>query len=329
MIPTFPDLQPHEAVQLFPWRPVLAAYIGSVAHGTGMTEQPDDIDIMSVFIPEAKYYLGYLQKPPAGKHTWVKQYDSAAYEFRHFCHLLAGANPNIVSFLWCDSYLIKQREGEILLANRDLFLSKRAFKTFGGYALSQLKRMTAWKDQGPLDCGCGGEFHEAQCKVALEKGRGSSKLYATGFMGAKRKALAEKYGYDTKNAAHLIRILKMGIELLLYGKVWVNRSDVDADELRAIKSGAYTLLQVQAMAKGLFADLEVAKSRSRLPDGPPMDRIARLVTDAMCISVSSEVVMRSNDALLRATDGTHGGPDWSLLTKRPAGLLPVREVVVQ
>lgn len=33
-------------------------------------------------------------------------------------------------------------------------------------------------------------------------------------MGEKRKQLVAKHGYDTKNASHLIRLLRMGMEFL-------------------------------------------------------------------------------------------------------------------
>jgi len=52
-------------------------------------------------------------------------------------------------------------------------------------------------------------------------------------MGAKRKSLVEKFGYDTKNAAHLILLLRMGIEFLSVGVLHVKRHD--AQELLEIK----------------------------------------------------------------------------------------------
>jgi len=39
----------------------------------------------------------------------------------------------------------------------------------------------------------------------------------SGYMGEKRKAMARKYQYDVKNAAHLIRLLRMGSEFIVSG----------------------------------------------------------------------------------------------------------------
>lgn len=59
-----------------------------------------------------------------------------------------------------------------------------------------------------------------------------------------RRALEEKSGYDTKHASHLVRLMRMGYEILTEGKVIVNRTGYDADELLAIKNGAWSFEQV-------------------------------------------------------------------------------------
>lgn len=83
------------------------------------------------------------------------------------------------------------------------------------------------------------------------------------YMGDKRKSLVEKFGYDTKNAAHLIRLLRMSIEVLTEGKVYVQRRD--ASELLEIKNGKWTLEQVKEEASRLFILAQEAYIRSSLP----------------------------------------------------------------
>src|SRR5215471_4669238 len=70
----------------------------------------------------------------------------------------------------------------------------------------------------------------------------------SGYMGEKRKAMVRKYQYDVKNAAHLIRLLRMGIEFLETGRLQVFRTS-DADELKRIKRGGWTLEQVKQQAE--------------------------------------------------------------------------------
>jgi hypothetical protein len=56
--------------------------------------------------------------------------------------------------------------------------------------------------------------------------------------------------YDSKNAAHLIRLLRMGIEFLIEGAMYVERAD--GPELLEIKRGGWTLGKVKAEAERLF-----------------------------------------------------------------------------
>lgn len=101
-----------------------------------------------------------------------------------------------------------------------------------------------------------------------------------GYMGEKRKALVRKHGYDTKNAAHLIRLMRMCVEFLDTGTLSVYRTS-DGDYLRAIKAGQYPLEWVQEQAEALFAMAKQARvdNRAGLPENPGRDAINRLVVD--------------------------------------------------
>src|SRR5207248_6155410 len=89
----------------------------------------------------------------------------------------------------------------------------------------------------------------------------------SGYMGEKRKAMVRKYQYDVKNAAHLIRLLRMGIEFLETGQLQVFRTS-DADELKRIKRGEWTLDQVKEQAEHLFGRIEQARDQSPLHRRP-------------------------------------------------------------
>jgi len=84
----------------------------------------------------------------------------------------------------------------------------------------------------------------------------------------KRAALEEKYGYDSKHAMHLIRILRMGAEILEQGKVNVDRTDIDAEELKAIRDGAWSYDKVEAYANYMSGQLEELSKGSNLPMYP-------------------------------------------------------------
>lgn len=213
---------------------ILLAYRGSISHGMYVPSTDpnsiDDKDLIGAFVPDKRFYFGLekLEHHEIFKGPW----DCVSYEMRKLANMLLNANPNVLNLLWTDPkfFLIKEPEGEELLAARDLFVTRKAYHSFTGYAYGQMKKMTALAFQG--------------------------------YMGDKRKKLVEKFGYDTKNASHLIRLLKMGIEFLATGELNVMRED--NTYLVEIKNGVYPLEYIQAEAKRLFSLSEEGLVRSKL-----------------------------------------------------------------
>lgn len=192
---------------------VLLCRRGSEAHGTYVPSVDpnsiDDKDVFGVVVPPMDYYLG--MKKWEGADSIKGPWDVVLYEFKKFVDLLCKQNPNVIGMLWLEDedYLKATPVGRMLVDNRNLFINKKLFfKSFVGYAHGQLHHM-----------------ENSACK---------------GYMGDKRKQLVEKYGFDCKNAAHLIRLLKMGIEFLETGVLHVRRTH-DRDQLVDIKKGRWTL----------------------------------------------------------------------------------------
>lgn len=217
---------------------VLCGRRGSESHGLYVppTEPDaiDDRDLMGIVIPPSRYYLALdkWEHAESIKGPW----DVVLYELRKFVSLLCQQNPNVLCMLWLEpeDYLLRDEIGDELIRHRHLFQARRAaFNSFLGYASGQLKRMTSF-----------GEFR--------------------GYMGEKRKRLVERHGFDTKNAAHCLRILRMGDEYLRTGKLSVRRID-DRAELLAIKAGQVPLAEVQRRAEADFARCRSAFDESPLP----------------------------------------------------------------
>lgn len=231
---------------------ILCGRRGSEAHGTYVPSTDptsiDDRDLIGICVLPLSYYLG-LQRwehAEAIKGPW----DVVLYDLRKFVHLLTQQNPNVLSALWLEreDYLFVSEPGERLLAARMAFRARKpAYHAFIGYAHGQLKKMTSF-----------GEFK--------------------GYMGEKRKRLVERFGFDTKNAAHLIRLLHMGLEYFETGELTVKRT-WDRDMLLAIKRGDWRLDQVQREADTYFVRCEQAYERSPLPNGVDVRSIEALQMD--------------------------------------------------
>lgn len=219
---------------------VYLAFRGSVAHGTYVPDTDprsiDDVDLMGVVVPSLDHYLGLRQWGSRGtKELQRGKWDVVLYEARKMLSLLRQGNPNVLSAVFCrdEHVVLSTPAGDALRNGRNLFLSKAMHTSFVGYANGQLQRMT--------------------------------KFTFGGHLGEKRKRLVEQFGYDTKNGAHLIRLLRMGCEVLKTGRLNVYR-ERDRDELLAIKRGAMALEEVKAMAEVLFVECREALKRSNLPD---------------------------------------------------------------
>lgn len=118
-------------------RVILLGLGGSYAYGTN--NEQSDIDFRGIALHLSSDLLGL---------TEFEQYedrytDTVIYSFNKIVKLLLECNPNTIELLGLDDdqYLIKTTLGQELLDHRDLFLSKRAAKSFGGYAGAQLRRL--------------------------------------------------------------------------------------------------------------------------------------------------------------------------------------------
>lgn len=110
---------------------------GSYAYGTN--NENSDIDFRGVTLNLPSDLLGL---------TEFDQYedgntDTVIYSFNKIVKLLLECNPNTIEILGLDEtqYLIMSPLGRELLNHKGMFLSKRAAKSFGGYASAQLRRL--------------------------------------------------------------------------------------------------------------------------------------------------------------------------------------------
>jgi predicted nucleotidyltransferase len=128
-------------------------------------------------------------------------------------------------------------------------------------------------------------MHSMQMEQAYANAKRHYDAYTSWKTGRnkKRAVLEEKHGYDTKHASHLVRLMRMGQEILTTGKVLVFRPD--REELLAIRNGAWTYDQVEEYAESMQNKIAKSYETSKLPDKPP-----RAFLDNLCTKVINEYI---------------------------------------
>ena len=110
---------------------------GSVAYGTSTKDS--DLDLRGIFALPNDMFLSMTNpiKQVSGTTS-----DTTFYELRRYFELAKDCNPNIIEMLYSpeDCIKLKTPDMENILANRDLFISARAYYAFSGYAFAQSKR---------------------------------------------------------------------------------------------------------------------------------------------------------------------------------------------
>jgi predicted nucleotidyltransferase len=293
-------------------------------HGSrayGLAGDDSDLDLKGVIVGPSRWYHGFGAAPEQIEPSR----DHVLYEARKFFRLAVAANPTLIELLWTDpsDHRVVTAEGERLLAHRAAFLSTRVQETFVGYALSQLKRIKGhrgWllspprhepsrKDYGLPESTVVAKDQLRAAEVMIEQGRLEEAELTPNFIAlmqrerAYRQARREwdnyqawkrnrnpararleaRFGYDTKHAQHLVRLLRMGLEILRDGDVRVRRSD--AEELRAIRAGAWSYDELIERAEALGAEVRAAARDSVLPERPDEERL-----DALCMEIVESVL---------------------------------------
>lgn len=234
--------------------------------------------------------------------------DEKCYELRKFVGLALGNNPNIIEqlFVPLDQLHHVTEVGHELLANAHLFPHTGTYDKFIGYAVSQKKKMVIKRDnmnsilfalelisqydlkkyiaELPIVCGINGVKDTGQhimfgdCSVqkndtvkqALRKLEDRK-----GKFSGRHEDFVSKYGYDTKFAAHLLRLLWEGGFLLKHG--YLEFPLENRDLFLDVRSGKYTIEEVLEMATQLEDEMRGLKETSKLPKKPRKEEVNELL----------------------------------------------------
>lgn len=290
----------------------MLAYRGSIAHNMYIPNSDpnsiDDVDLMGIVIGPENCYLGLHEWGSRGtRETKQAQYDCVWYEIRKMISLLLQGNPNVLSLLWVrpEHQLYLNEDGRLLIENRNVFVGKHVYNAFAGYAHAQLEKMETrepaelreymavtaeMKFRGIHPNHKGEKFEEPERSAGIAKDVAvwgdegllmrlrhyQKKGENIGYLGEKRKQLVLEHGYDAKNAAHCIRLLRMCLEFLASGTLEVYRED-DSAELLDIKRGKWPLGAVKEHATDLFEKIKAARDASPLRAEPDREAAEKML----------------------------------------------------
>jgi predicted nucleotidyltransferase len=330
---------------------------GSQAYGTNI--EGSDLDLRGICIPPKKYYLGFCN---LFEQSISNEPDVTIFDIKKFFKLASDCNPNALEIIFTEpeDHILTKHPMNMLLENKNLFLSKKAKYTMAGYANSQLRRMKghynwhknpidtqpkredfglpnntvipadqlaaaeaaiktkldeySWQELDDLDpstrIAVKEEFHSRLLELtSWNLDNLDEKIYITtaNMLGydsnfieylqkersyriaqhqyksyqkwkkernPKRAELESKFGYDCKNALHLVRLYRSCEELLLTGKLNVKRHD--AEELKQIRAGAWSFEKVLDYAAEMEKKLVDIEAKSTLPRTANIDKLSGL-----------------------------------------------------
>lgn len=226
---------------------------GSAAHGAKIDNR-SDFDLLGVYIPPLEEIVGirdvdshYVWSTAGDKvRNSAEDIDMTMYSLRKWAKLATSGNPTAIEFMFVDNLAPKGKIWDTFIApNTSAFLSSKAGLHFKGFCEHMLRTL---------------------------KGEGVGKR-------GQRPDLIAEFGYDTKAAMHLIRVLNEGVELMQTGRITLPRPEKDF--LIDIRRGKVpTLKDIEDIAMEQFGNLESTMLTSCLPPAIDLGKVSEIVTAA-------------------------------------------------
>jgi len=221
---------------------------GSHQHGAAIPGKVSDLDFYGVYVEPPQKILGVTSETHFTGGT-QDQYernrpgdeDYKCYTLQRWAGLACKGNPTIMGFLFTDCALPGVWR-DFVQPHAHLFKARNHAKAFLGYAQGQVSRLNG------------------------SKGKGKH---------GQRPELEEAFGYDTKAAMHLMRLMFEAEEYMQTGKITYPRPEKDL--LLQIRQGGWS--EQKLMLEYAEAEKRVKKAmeKSTLPDQVDRDKISTLI----------------------------------------------------
>ena len=256
---------------------------GSVAYGC--SSDTSDMDIVGFCIPNKDMIFPHLKgeiegfgrqkqkfeqyqqhgvSDPSALSGKGRVYDLTIYSIVKYFQLVMENNPNMLDTLFCPQrcILTMTTVAGMVREKRKMFLHRGAWHKHKGYAFSQLNKI---KNRTPDS-------------------------------DSKRGKVVAEFGYDTKYALHLVRLMSNVEQILIEGDLDIEK---DREMLKAIRRGEWSLEQVQSYFDSKERDLESLYTSSKLPHSPDEPSVKNLLLDCLeqHFGSLSGVVVREDEVL--------------------------------
>lgn len=286
-------------------------FAGSIAYGTNNANS--DIDIRGFAVES----VDSLLTGKAFEQVEDDKTDTVIYGLRKFFRLCAENNPNVIELLGTKSehILYMNAAGNMVRDNVEIFLSKRAYKSFTGYATAQLRRLQnalahdsypqreknqhILKSIESMMMSCQEEYGLNNAAISFDLANEEILISVNAKELPLRKFLAMNSGLGTllnnydklnhrnrkkdeahlnKHAMHLIRLYLTGIDIL-EGRGVITYREKDLPLLKGIRAGEIPFEDIFKLANECEEKMLSAYKNSKLPEFPDAERIDKLLLE--------------------------------------------------
>lgn len=229
---------------------ILECVMGSTLYGTATKDGLEDLDLMAVVLEDAPRFIGFYQEDtwtkrtkPEGVRSEAGDVDWVAYGLKKFLSLATKGNPTILLVLFAPEQHIKKIDsrGYQLRELAPEIVSKQCYAPFRGYMRQQHERLLGLRGQRNVT----------------------------------RPELVEAHGFDTKYAAHIIRLGLQGEEILLTGRLTLPMPEEQRELVLAIREGEFSLAQISEKIIEVENRVTAAYTKSPLPERPDLKRVQK------------------------------------------------------
>jgi len=298
--------------------PEYEVIMGSMAYGVNTDNS--DIDIYGFVIPPKDivfpHLAGYIYEFDNSPNTFKqfqqhhiqfkeKEYDIQMFNIVKFFRLAMNNTPNIIDSLYVPSncILTSSKIGDRIRGNRNIFLSKKLYHTFTGYAVSQyhkiinknpkgLEQITKFENKYNISHEIKLKDVETEITYRIQFAGNTTDTdcgrlnwvtlmeYQTLFsnMGKRAHIVKEKH-FDVKFGYHIVRLLDEADQLLSDGTMLLGRN---RDQMKAIRNGEVTLDQLKELMDIKLLGIEKLYNTSNaIPHKPDVVKIKRLLLSVL------------------------------------------------